>query len=71
MKDASPWRATSAGSYRCISYQSEYMCMEQHTVRKTFKYKLSPTPAQQQMLERVLTRCCTLYNTAPEERKTT
>jgi putative transposase len=44
--------------------------MEQHNLHKTFKYKLSPTPAQQQALEQVLTRCCTLYNTALEERKT-
>jgi putative transposase len=44
--------------------------MEQQSVRKTFKYKLDPTPAQQQALERVLTRCRTLYNTALEERTT-
>ena len=39
-------------------------------MRKTFTYKLSPTPAQQQALQRVLTRCRTLYNIALEERKT-
>jgi putative transposase len=44
--------------------------MEQQSVRKTFKYTLSPTPAQQQALEVVLSRCRTLYNTALEERKT-
>jgi putative transposase len=40
------------------------------TVRKTYKYKLQPTPAQEQALERVLWRCRTLYNAALEERQT-
>jgi Helix-turn-helix domain len=40
------------------------------TVRKTFKYKLMPTPNQIQALELVLWRCRLLYNTALEERKT-
>jgi putative transposase len=40
------------------------------TVRKTFKYKLEPTPEQEWALETVLWRCRTLYNTALEERKT-
>jgi putative transposase len=44
--------------------------MEQQSVRNTFKYTLSPSPAQQQALEVVVSRCCTLYNTALEERKT-
>jgi putative transposase len=39
-------------------------------VRKTYTYKLVPTPAQEQSLERVLWRCRTLYNVAMEERKT-
>jgi putative transposase len=39
------------------------------TVRKTFKYKLAPTPNQIQALELVLRRCRMLYNTAVEERK--
>ncbi len=39
-------------------------------MRKAFKYKLYPTPAQQQKLARVLARCRTLYNTALDERKT-
>ncbi len=39
-------------------------------VRKTFKYKLAPTPAQAQTLEMVLSRCHTLYNVALEQRKT-
>jgi putative transposase len=40
------------------------------TVRRTYKYKLMPTPEQEQALERVLWRCRTLYNTALDERKT-
>ena len=40
------------------------------TVRKTFKYKLMPTPPQEQALETVLWRCRTLYNCALEQRKT-
>jgi putative transposase len=46
--------------------------MEQQSasMRKTFKYKLLPTPAQTQALETVLWRCRALYNTALDERKT-
>jgi putative transposase len=46
--------------------------MEQQrgSVRKTYKYRLNPTPKQERALERVLWRCRTLYNTALDERKT-
>ena len=44
--------------------------MEQNTTRKTCKYKLKPTPAQEQALETVLHRCRTLYNAALEQRET-
>src|SRR5215469_2799399 len=44
--------------------------MEQQSVRKTYKYKLMPTPEQERALERVLWRCRTLYNVALEQRKT-
>src|SRR5262249_52090721 len=44
--------------------------MEQPTVRKTFKEKLRPTPAQTRALDDVLWRCRTLYNTALEQRIT-
>ncbi len=40
------------------------------TVRKTFKEKLRPTPAQEQALDEVLWRCRTLYNVALEQRIT-
>jgi putative transposase len=43
--------------------------MEQQTVRKTFKYKLKPTPEQERMLDRVLMLCRHVYNAAIEERR--
>src|SRR5215469_12826398 len=43
---------------------------EQTTCRKTYKEKLRPTPTQERVLERVLWRCRTLYNTALEQRIT-
>ncbi len=42
--------------------------MEQRTVRKTYKYKLNPTPEQERQLGRVLGLCRWLYNTALEQR---
>ena len=43
---------------------------QQRSVRKTYKYRLYPTPEQAQVLDTVLWRCRMLYNTALEERKT-
>ena len=43
--------------------------MEQRSVRKTYKYRLKPPPAQAQVLEGVLWRCRELYNAGLEERK--
>jgi putative transposase len=45
--------------------------MEQpsRSVRKVYKYKLNPLPAQEQALETVLWRCRELYNAGLEERK--
>jgi putative transposase len=40
------------------------------SVRKTFKEKLRPTPAQEQALDEVLWRCRTLYNAGLEQRIT-
>jgi len=40
------------------------------THRKTYHYKLKPTPEQERALETVLTRCRMLYNCALEQRKT-
>ena len=39
------------------------------TCRKTFKYKLAPTPEQAEKLDWTLWRCRELYNAALEERK--
>ncbi len=44
--------------------------MSEMTVRKTFKEKLRPTPAQERMLDEVLWRCRNLYNIALEQRIT-
>jgi transposase len=44
--------------------------MVHQSVRKTYKYKLRPTPLQARTLETVLWHCRMLYNTALEERKT-
>jgi putative transposase len=44
--------------------------MEQQSLRKTFKEKLRPTPAQDRALDEVIWRCRVLYNTALEQRKT-
>lgn len=43
--------------------------MEPLTTRKTFKYKLRPTPAQVAALDVVLWRCRDLYNAGLEERR--
>jgi putative transposase len=39
------------------------------TVRKTFKYKLLPTPEQEQTMAFVVRRCRELYNAALQERR--
>ena len=44
--------------------------MDEQTVRKTYKYKLKPTPEQERELGRVLGLCRWLYNTALEQRIT-
>ena len=43
---------------------------QQQGVRKMYKYKLIPTPPQEEGLATVLWRCRTLYNVALEQRKT-
>jgi transposase len=42
--------------------------MERQTLRKTYKYKLDPTPIQEGKLARVLGLCRYPYNTALEQR---
>jgi putative transposase len=43
--------------------------MSQQTVRKTYKYKLKPTPEQERGMAFVVRRCRELYNAALQERK--
>jgi putative transposase len=43
---------------------------DQTACRKTFKYRLQPTPAQERELERVVMLCRQLYNVALEQRIT-
>src|SRR5215471_2735572 len=43
--------------------------MDEQTVRKTFKYKLKPTPEQEQALAFVVRRCRELYNAGLQERR--
>src|SRR5262245_51338836 len=43
--------------------------MEQQRLRKTFNYKLKPTPEQEWELEHVLLLCRRRYHTALEQRK--
>jgi putative transposase len=43
--------------------------MEQQCVRKSFKYRLKPTPDQERLLERTLMLCRHVYNAAVEERR--
>ncbi|HEX8731926.1 MAG TPA: transposase [Ktedonobacterales bacterium] len=38
------------------------------SLRKAYKYKLKPTPEQERVMAETLWRCCTLYNTALEQR---
>ena len=44
------------------------MSMEQHTTRKTFKYRLDPASEQERALETVLCRCRELDNAGLAER---
>jgi len=44
--------------------------MQEYSGRKAYKYKLEPTPQQEQAMETTVWRCRTLYNCALEQRKT-
>ena len=43
--------------------------MEQQSIRKTYTYRLTPTPDQERQLERTLMLCRHVYNAAVEERR--
>src|SRR5215469_773915 len=55
--------------YQFPAGQADKMAVEQQRVRKTFKYQLLPTPAQERMLETVVWRCRELSNAGQQERK--
>jgi putative transposase len=48
--------------------QTEERGMVQQAVRKTYHYKLTPTPQQERVRGRVLGLCRSLYNTVLEQR---
>jgi putative transposase len=50
-------------------FGEESLSLEHQPIRKTFKYKLNPTSAQEHSLEMVLRRCRTLYHVALEQRQ--
>jgi putative transposase len=43
--------------------------LEQQCIRKSFKYKLKPTPNQERVLDRTLMLCRHVYNAAVGERR--
>jgi transposase len=43
--------------------------MVQQSIRKTYRYKLHPTPQHERVLERVLMLCRHVYNAALQERR--
>jgi IS605 OrfB family transposase len=59
----------STNSRRFLAYQAESLSMDQQRVRKTYKYKLMPTPEQERTLETIVWRCRELSNAGLQERK--
>src|SRR5258707_6635844 len=59
--------ARGPGIHRPPGAQASPVAMPE-TVRKTYKEKLRPTPAQERALDEVLWRCRELYNAALEQR---
>src|SRR6516164_6531513 len=43
--------------------------MEPQSIRKTFKFKLKPSPEQERILDRTLMLCRHIYNAAIDERR--
>src|SRR5215469_17359823 len=60
---------TAGWPARATNVQAEWPDMDQQGVRKTFKYKLTPTPEQERTLQTVVWRCRELYNAGLQERK--
>src|SRR5262249_15946338 len=61
-----PLRCPS-GIIELMDEQTERTSTVQTTVRKTFKYKLKPTPQPTAVLEQTLVLCRTLYNCGLED----
>jgi putative transposase len=59
----------SQATIRKYSARQSKTSMDEQTVRKTFKFKLHPTPEQERAMEVVLRRCRELYNAALQERR--
>ena len=60
-------------TFRLSTSQTEYSSIEPQYVlpiRKTYQYRLIPTPEQAGVLETVLWHCRTLYTVAREQRRT-
>ncbi len=70
MKAGPPKRVARGSPYcRISASQAEYLSMEEQSIRKTFKYKLKPTPKQEWLLDRTLMLCRHVYNAAVGERR--
>ena len=54
MKAGAPTGAESTGNYRIFARQAEYVNIERQSIHKSYKYKLTPTPEQARLLERML-----------------
>ncbi len=70
MKAGTPDRATIVLLFATCAPIKQNSCgMDQQSIHKTFRYKLQPTPEQQQLLERTLALCRHVYNAAVGERR--
>ena len=59
----------STGRLPLSRLSGRIVCMEQQSIRKTYQYKLKPTPEQERVLERILMLCRHVYNAAMDERR--
>jgi len=61
------WPACGSVSSMETTEATEATEATETTLRKTYKYKMKPTPDQERQLETILWRCRTLYNTGLEQ----
>jgi putative transposase len=70
-RNAGRWAGgESTRGCRFLAYQAEYLNLDEQHIRKTFKYKLMPTPKQEGALETLVYRVRARYKIALEQRKT-